>query len=444
MKYKLIISGVLILLLSSCTTTKTSASLPERMDVLKPIKVKTQIDSALEKINNPKGLLSLEKALSLALIQNPKLAVYALEIRAREAQSLQMSLLPNPELSAETENFAGSGIYTGMDVSETTISIGQLIELAGKREKRTQLSVLESDVAAWDYEIAKLEIYSTVISAFTQTLLLQEKIELDKELLNIAMQLQETILNRVQAGAISPAESARASVVISNAENILYRSRQQLKDARQQLAATWNGEALFEKVDGKMDNLISVPELDIIIKKLGQTPQLARWAVEIEKRKSSLALSKAMAVPDPVISLAYRRINESEDNAIVAGFSIPLPFFDRNQGAIQEAQIRVKQAEWEKRSLENNLKTRIESVYINAEALSSEIIALREKSIPNAEKAFSIISDGYQRGKFQLIDVLDAQRTLFESRNQLLQSSFEHKLAINELEWLTGLDLTNL
>lgn len=444
MKYKLIISGALILLLSSCTTTTISASFPERMDVLKTIKTKEQVDRTLEKINNPKGILSLDKALSLALMQNPKLAVYALEIRAREANSLQMSLLPNPELSAETENFAGSGIYAGMDVSETTISIGQLIELAGKREKRTQVAALESDVAAWDYEMAKLEIYSTVISAFTQALLLQEKIKLDNELLNIAMQLQKTILIRVQAGANSPAESARASVVISKAENILYRTRQQLKNARQQLATTWNGVAVFEKVDGKMDNLVSIPELDKIIKKLDQTPQLLRWAVEVEKRKSSLALSKAMAVPDPVISLAYRRINESEDNAFVAGLSIPLPFFDRNQGAIQEAQIRVKQAEWEKRSLENNLKMRIESVYINAEALSAEIIALKEKSIPNAEKAFSIISDGYQRGKFQLIDVLDAQRTLFESRNQLLQSSFEYKLAVNELEWLTGLDITKL
>ena len=70
-----------------------------------------------------------------------------------------------------------------------------------------------------------------------------------------------------------------------------------------------------------------------------------------------------------------------------------------------------------------------------------EITVLRDQSIPEAEKAFSIINDGYQRGKFQLIDVLVVQQTLFESRQRMVESMRDYKIAICELEQLTGQNL---
>jgi outer membrane protein, heavy metal efflux system len=435
----------MLILLTSCATTRTTAIVPESRPILKQIAQKdAQIDNRSSEVEDPKGTLTLKDALRLALLQNPQLAVFALEIRAREAASLQASLLPNPEFSIETENFTGSGVYRGVDATETTISLGQLIELGGKRAKRTELAALHSDLAAWDFETMRLEVYSAVMASYTQVMALQEKVKLDSELLNIAKQLHKNIEKRVTAGRLSPAETARASVAVSNAEISLQRTKRQLTAARRQLTATWNGKGLFKNVAGEMNVSGSLPDIAPIIENLDQSPTLARWAVEMDRRRASLKLSEAMAVPDPNINLAFRRINESDDNAFVAGVSIPIQLFDRNQGAIKEAEVRVKQGEWERKGRLNTLKARVESIYPVAEALAAEISALTENSIPYAEEAYTVINSGYQQGKFQLIDVLDAQRTLFEARQRLLESMKDYKLTITEIERITGQNLNKL
>jgi cobalt-zinc-cadmium efflux system outer membrane protein len=85
-------------------------------------------------LSENKADLSLADALALALAHNPELATFSYEMRIQEANALQASLLPNPEFDAEIENFAGSGSLNGFDESELTLSIGQLIELGGKRQ----------------------------------------------------------------------------------------------------------------------------------------------------------------------------------------------------------------------------------------------------------------------------------------------------------------------
>ena len=54
----------------------------------------------------PTGELSLRKAVGAALLRSPELASFAWSVRQAEADRLQASLPPNPELETEFENFA--------------------------------------------------------------------------------------------------------------------------------------------------------------------------------------------------------------------------------------------------------------------------------------------------------------------------------------------------
>src|SRR5262245_21813874 len=106
----------------------------------------------------PSGAVSLEDALAAALLHNPELATYPFEIRAEEARALQEGLLPNPSLSTEVENFGRfGGGGDGVEKAQTTVSLTQLFELGGKRTKRRSLAKLDSEIAGWDYERARLD-----------------------------------------------------------------------------------------------------------------------------------------------------------------------------------------------------------------------------------------------------------------------------------------------
>jgi len=100
--------------------------------------------------------LRLRDALALALGRSPDLAGVALSVREAEADALQAGLLPNPEAAAEFENFGGTGNLAGTASAETTVTVGQLIELGGKRARRTRLARLETELAGWDYEAKRI------------------------------------------------------------------------------------------------------------------------------------------------------------------------------------------------------------------------------------------------------------------------------------------------
>jgi len=116
--------------------------------------------------DDPTGVITLRDAVALALINNPKLKAFSLDIRAAEARKLQAGLLPNPEIGVKVEEFGGTGDRAGFDSSETSIQIGQLIELADKRSKRTYLAALEKDLTELDFKSKRLDVMSEVARTF--------------------------------------------------------------------------------------------------------------------------------------------------------------------------------------------------------------------------------------------------------------------------------------
>ncbi len=100
-------------------------------------------------IAEPTGVVTLRKALALALMHNPELKAFSWDVRVSQARQLQASLWPNPELEVEVEEVGGPGARTGFDAAETTIALSQLIELGGKSGKRVKVASLEKELAGW-------------------------------------------------------------------------------------------------------------------------------------------------------------------------------------------------------------------------------------------------------------------------------------------------------
>ena len=71
------------------------------------------------------GLITLRKALALALMHNPELKAFSWDVRISQAKQLQAGLWPNPELEVEVGEVGGPGERSGFDAAETTIALSQ-------------------------------------------------------------------------------------------------------------------------------------------------------------------------------------------------------------------------------------------------------------------------------------------------------------------------------
>ena len=388
-------------------------------------------------IVEPTGAITLRQALALATMHNPELRAFSWNVRAAEARQLQASLLPNPELEVEVENFGGSDDLSGFDGAETTIQLSQLIELGDKRSKRTRVASLEKQLLGSDYEAKRLDVFAGVAKAFIEVLAAQQRCELTEELLQLSEELVTIVTKRVDAGKDSPLEKTKAALALSK---INIQHQQALKDldfTRKQLASTWAGSNPgFESVAGELDLLSPIPPIDRLMDLIEQNPDLARWDLEIDKGNATLELEKAKATPDITLNGGARRLNETDANAIVFGISIPLPISDRNQGDKQAAAYELNKAREEQRAGHLRIQTELAKAYQTLSSAYMEATELDKNLLQGAESLFEASKMGYSQGKLDYLNVLDAQRTLFEARAQYIDALASFHIARTDVERL--------
>ncbi|MDQ7089458.1 MAG: TolC family protein [Methylococcales bacterium] len=406
----------------------------------------TSVTSNLPHLNadEPRGVLVLSQALSLALLQNPNLDVFSKEIRIQEALQLQAGLRPNPTFNASASNF-GNSAYEGFDGEAVSLELSQLIELGGKRAARIKAAGITQELANWDYETKRMDVLTQVAQAFIQVLAAQESLILAKKMQEVADKMTATVSALFEAGNVASVEKIKAQVMQSTTGIKLMRAEKKLAMARNTLAATWGSyQPHFESVIGDLNTIKKLPTLSYLWEQLRLNPDLARWTDEISQRHALMELEQSKAIPDVTVTLGINNNLIPNEYAMLAGISIPLPLFDRNQGNISAARYRVSQAEDEQRSRQLNIKTALNTTYQQLQIAYQEIETLDEVVIPSANSAYKIAQKGYQLGKFNLLNLLDAQRTLFSVQTQYLRALTDYHLNVAQIERLTGSALTPL
>jgi cobalt-zinc-cadmium efflux system outer membrane protein len=421
----------LAVLLGGCATLRPPAiELPTRRPLgqdmaayTAPPTAEAASASAQRPLEEPRGSITLPKTLSFALLHNPELAAFSYEVRAGEARALQAGLWPNPELDIEIENVGGTNGFSGAGAAETTVQLGQVIELAGKRAKRRRVALLEGALTGWDYEARRLDVLRQVTQAYVALLAAQRRVELATDLVELAEQTYTTVAERVKAGKDPPVEETKAQVALANAGIEQKQAARRLEAARKELAATWGGtQAGFDRATGDLEQVAPMPPADALRALLPQSPALARWETELEQRQAALALEKARAVPDPTVTGGYRRLSETDDDAFVLGLGIPLPITNRNQGAIQASKFNLARAYKQRQAAEAATYGAFASAYETLSAACAEVMDIRNVVLPGAQRAFEAARLGYQEGKFDFLTVLDSQRTLFDTRRRYLEA----------------------
>jgi cobalt-zinc-cadmium efflux system outer membrane protein len=209
------------------------------------------------------------------------------------------------------------------------------------------------------------------------------------------------------------------------------------------LASTWGSRSAgFTRAAGLLDTLYAIPPQEKLIPLLRQNPDLARFDTALQQRQAVIALEDARRIPDPTISGGVRRINGTNDNAVIAGLSIPLPLSDRNQGAREEARVRLSQTLREKQAVEVQLEAALSQAYSRLQSVYHEAATLRDQILPEAQKAFETIHEGYLQGRFNFLDVLDTQRTLFAARGQYLRARADFHTITAEIERLIAQEIS--
>ena len=392
-----------------------------------------------EEFVEPTGELTLREALSIVLVRNPELRAFSWEVRARESMALQAGLPPNPEISFELENFGGTGSVKRFAGTETTILLSQLLPLGGKLSKRRKVESLSAELAEWDYEAVRLNVLTKTVLSYLQVLASQERYSIELKLLNLAEKVHTTASEQAQAGESSPIQEKMSQIQLFRTKIEFERTRRELEASKRVLASMWyGGEPQFKVAKGNLYSISPIPTFENLQALLSENPEIARWATEIEQKEATIKLEQANAIPDPFVSGGYRHISESNDNAFVVGLSIPIPILNRNQGSISEARHRLKKAVEEQKNAEVVVNTALAVAFQTLSASYKEAMLLKDIVLPEAESLYELTFEGYREGEFPLLNVLIAQKIVFDTELQYIDVLLSYHGSRANVERLIG------
>lgn len=376
--------------------------------------------------------LTLAAALDLALQHNPALRAAAHDVAIAAGQRVQAAALPNPEMSFLAEGLQKEG-------RTTTVMVNQLIELGGKRGARVAVAERDDAFAAAELAAARSKVRAEVLAAFFDVLAAQERMKLAAASSELAQRATGAASRRVAAGRISPVEETRARIAEANSKIELNQSGSELELARRQLAATWGGGVpafgAVETAPAAVPVRPSDPELAAM---LAQAPQLVLARIAVDRQQARTDLERRRQVPDLTLSLGTKRDEQFGQRQTVVGVSLPLPLFDRNQGNMASALRRTDKARDELAQIENRLALDVAQASLRLDASEAQLNIIRSDILPAAQSAYDAAVKGFELGKFSFLDVLDAQRTLFQARTQYVRSLAELHRAGADIERLLG------
>lgn len=389
--------------------------------------------------------MTLEDAIRHAMDVSPaqKIAGSLEEIAQGERQ--QAGLLLNPEISAEAENFGGQESYKGTDLLETTIGLSQTIEIGGKRSARIKVADEGVNLAGYDAQSEILGLIYDVTVAYIEAVAAEEQVSIAKEQRKLAQGTLDTVAKRVEAAADPIFQKSKADVALSAAKIAVKKAEQEAKIAKQKLVRYWNGSASKVQLDPRFFRHLEQPQAySDIVSNLKNSPDYQRWNALHAQSKAAIDLEKSNAVPDPTFNVGIRDFRESGDQAFVVGVSIPFAVLNRNQGNIYKAGHASAKVDAERQRAWIDLETNLATLTEELESSFSAAQMISENTLPAAQKAFSEARKGHSAGKFAYLEVLDAQRTLSEVREEYNDTLKKYHLARAEINRLTAFTSTSI
>lgn len=371
--------------------------------------------------------LTLAQALEEAEARSPAIIAARARVDAAEARIRQAGFRSNPELSVEVESFLGTGDLSGFQGTETTVAVSQRLDLGGRRRNRVAAARAQLLTEQLRLGIARADLTQSVREQFARAVTAHERLRIATENERLARELARVAGILVNEGREPPLRAIRARSAAAQATAELEAARAEERAARGTLASLFGVTDPPESVTGAL--------LDLQPGTIDPEQSLEVRLAEAEQFLAEAGVGQAVSEGrlDPAVGLGVRHVAETGDVGLVAGVSMPLPVFDRNQGNISAARAEVRAAEANLASVTATARVRAQNAIINVEAAQARVEALEVAAVPEAAEAVRLAEISYREGRATLLELLDAQNAYRTAQLALVEARLAQALATAEL-----------
>ncbi len=373
----------------------------------------------------PSEILSFESIPSRVHNQNPELAAARFRIDEAVGLAKQSGRRSNPTLdtalSHNTRSAEGSA----------EIGLTQKFPLTNRLKIEKEISATEIQAAEAEVKNVERLLIAEARMEFVKILAIRDRKALLEQQQKIATQLTDFILEKTKQGESSPLDAAQAKLAalkltsqerqLSTEETTALGKLRPLLGIAPQTAVTLSGNP----------SAISVPNNTAI-----QRPDLTAAKLQLRAAVTGIALEQANRREDVALSV-FASGERSEDapngldNESIIGFkvSIPLPFWNNNQGKIDAANARHNRRDQEVKALANHINHETHTSLTEIRQWAALISELNDKLLPLAKEQTDLLEKAYREGQSDLQTVLTSREQTLELLATQIDATREFHLA---------------
>ena len=358
---------------------------------------------------------------------NPILQADQLGIDELKASELTAFLRPNPQLSAVYDQIGHTQLATGeaggvFDASNPILSASYLHERRDKRELRRDSAQGATAVAVSGHSDLERTLVFSLRTAFVQVLQSKAFLELAQNNLTAYDQALTLSRARFQAGDIAQLDLDRLELQRVQYESDVQTGQVNLRVAKIQLLRLLNDPTAVDQFEiaGVYDFAEPVHTLDEVRRIAFDTrPDLKAALAGIEKAKVDHRLAVANGSTDPIFSVdagfpalskAWLSYNPPLREYVGVGISVPLRFFDRNQGEKLRTEIDISRNEKLTDAARLQVFSDVDTAYATVMSTVALLQPYKSQYLDQATRVRDTVTFSFQRGGVSLLDFLQAQQ----------------------------------
>jgi len=365
--------------------------------------------------------LTLEQAIINVLESSPALKAADYESKAAAARIRTAKQSPRYRGSIELENFAGSGLHSGTDLLETTLSLSKVLELGDKSKLRGDLSYNKAMLLRNEQDSRRLDLLAETTKRFIDVITDQQRLVNANDSIDIAIRTRQIVDKRVKAGKSPTAELRRAKIALARSELKLEHAKHKLDSTRLKLVTLWGEtQASFSTADARLFVIQRAESFESLVTLLERNPDLVRFATEKRLAQSRTLLARSSGQSDMEITGGLRHFNFTGDTALVMSLNIPFGSSSRARSNIEESEMTALRDPLVFEQQYLSLYATLFELHQEIKHAIDAVTALRKTIIPQAEQALKDYEKGYAAGRYSFLELTEAQKLLLDLKLELV------------------------
>lgn len=380
------------------------------------------------------GVLTVERALDFARARSPLTAVAGARRRIAEGRARVDGAFPNPIAEWRRENL-------NSDLQPDVFGTVQLpLDITGRRlamRSAVGAAVLRGRA---DSTSAVRQLEGEVVRAYWRAALAQELWGVAREERAARAELAQFDEHRFREGAVAEVVAMRTRLESDRARMSEATARAEHERARGDLARAIGVHADELPAVAPIDppgTLPPAPALTAAVQRaLAARPDLRALRHASAESGHRLTGERRGIVSDLHFVAGYKQTTGI--NTGVVGVLVPLPLFNRNEGARERAQGEAQLADAELRDAELRVRGEVLAALRGFEAIREAMRDGASGIDARAAEVARIAEGAYREGAISLVELIEAQRARAESRAAALRWAVDARLAMLDINRATG------